>query len=170
MFSNSSSSTLAVGGRSVMNAGDHMLFPSTGMQLLSSIIHFLGVSILAHCLSRRITIEHLTSVYGFMQLSWPRLCIVLVFLDSWLFLFVGGILIFGAGMELNDTVCSLGVDICIAFYATSKVFIYFFLMEKVYLVWSPTTALSRFKSQVYVWCFVAVSIYSVVAVVVVIGM
>lgn len=46
-----------------------------------------GVSILSHCLSRRLAVEHLTSFRGLSQLSWPRLCVILVFLDSWLFLF-----------------------------------------------------------------------------------
>ncbi|KDQ61828.1 hypothetical protein JAAARDRAFT_66874 [Jaapia argillacea MUCL 33604] len=148
---------------------NNMSFPSSGMQILSSLIHFSGVSILSHCLSRRISIEHLTSLRGLGQLSWPRLCIILVFLDSWLFLFTSGVLIFGAGMELNSTVCNLGVDVCIAFYASSKVLIYCFLMERVYIVWSPATPARRFKTPVYIACFIVLCLFSVIVVVVVIG-
>lgn len=148
---------------------ERMVFPDTGKQILAAFIHFMGVSILAHCLSRRVTIEHLTSLSGFMQLSWPRLLIILVFLDSWLFLFTSGILIFGAGMELNKTVCALGIDICIAFYATSKIFIYWFLIEKVFLVWTPGAGARRMKSPVYIGCFAMLSLYSVVVVVIVLG-
>ncbi|KDQ50001.1 hypothetical protein JAAARDRAFT_142595 [Jaapia argillacea MUCL 33604] len=157
---------------SVVGGGgsSRMMFPSTGMQILSSIIHLLGVSIIAHCLSRRIAIENLTTMDGFRQISWPRLCIILVFLDSWLFVFMGGLLIFGAGVELHPLACSLGVDICIAFYATSKIFIYCFLMEKVYIVWAPPTGVAgRFKSPIYNCCIVAVSMYSVVVAIAVIG-
>ncbi|KZT20900.1 hypothetical protein NEOLEDRAFT_1074647 [Neolentinus lepideus HHB14362 ss-1] len=146
-----------------------MVFPSTGRQILSAFIHFAGVSILAHCLSRRVSIEHLTSISGFMQLSWPRLLIILVFLDSWLFLFTGGIIIFGAGMELSGTVCSLGIDICIAFYATSKIFIYWFLIEKVFLVWTPGANAKRMKSPVYIGCLVMLSLYTVVVIIMVLG-
>ncbi|KDQ61826.1 hypothetical protein JAAARDRAFT_55148 [Jaapia argillacea MUCL 33604] len=151
------------------HVANNMNFPSSGMQILSSLIHFSGVSILSHCISRRISIEHLTSLRGLGQLSWPRLCIILVFLDSWLFLFTSGVLIFGAGMELNTTVCNLGIDVCIAFYASSKVLIYCFLMERVYIVWSPATPARRFKTPVYIACFIVLCLFSVIVVVVVIG-
>ncbi|TFK47670.1 hypothetical protein OE88DRAFT_1738570 [Heliocybe sulcata] len=160
-----SSSSLATG----MGGSEHMMFPSTGRQILAAFIHFMGVSILAHCLSRRINMEHLTSWSGFAQLSWPRALIMLVFLDSWLFIFTSGMIIFGAGMELNKTVCALGIDICIAFYATSKVFIYWFLIEKVFLVWSPGAGAKRLQSKVYIGCLAMLSLYSVVVVVIVLG-
>ncbi|KDQ56345.1 hypothetical protein JAAARDRAFT_59236 [Jaapia argillacea MUCL 33604] len=154
----------------VAAARNNVIFPSAGLQILSSLIHFLGASILSHCLSRRLTMEHLTSFSAIRELSWPRLCIILVFLTSWLFLVTSGILIFGAGMELNSVSCSLGIDFCIAFYATSKIFIYFFLTEKVYLVWAPLSrGHGRFKSPVFLMCFVSMCLYSVVVVVIVVG-
>lgn len=42
---------------------------------------------------------------------------------------IAGVLVGGAGMELNVTVCTLGILSCIVFYATSKLFIYLFLGE-----------------------------------------
>ncbi|KDQ58749.1 hypothetical protein JAAARDRAFT_128742 [Jaapia argillacea MUCL 33604] len=159
------SSILAVHG-----SGGDRIFPSTGMQILSSIIHLLGVSIISHLLSRKMVIEDLSSIDAIKQVSWPRLCIILVFVDSWLFIFMGGVLIFGAGVELHPLACSLGIDICIAFYATSKIFIYCFLVEKVYIVWAPSMGhTKRFKSPVYIYCFTAVSLYSIVVVTAVIG-
>lgn len=80
----------------------NMVFPSSGMQLLSALTEFLGklflsrwfhflnlpgVSIMAHCLSRRLASEDLSSLRGWKDLTWPRICVLLVFLDSWLFLF-----------------------------------------------------------------------------------
>lgn len=82
-------------------SNESMIFPSKGMQLLSALIEFLGmlsllhcyrflsstgISILAHCLSRRIASEELSSLRAFRSLTWARWCILLVFLDSWLFL------------------------------------------------------------------------------------
>jgi hypothetical protein len=91
--------------------GDTALFPSSGMRVLSAFIHFagklslidltyiyqpelccgsrLGVSILVHCLSRRVAAERLSSLAGLAQLSFARSLILLALLDSWLFLFTG---------------------------------------------------------------------------------
>jgi hypothetical protein len=40
---------------------------------------------------------------------------------------LGGVIIFGVGLETNYTVCSVAIYLCIVFYASSKVLIYFFL-------------------------------------------
>lgn len=47
----------------------------------------LGVSILAHCFSRRFHAEELSTLYGWRALAWPRACVLLMFFDSWAFLF-----------------------------------------------------------------------------------
>jgi hypothetical protein len=40
---------------------------------------------------------------------------------------VGGMVIFGAGLESSRAACSLGIYLCIIFYASSKALIYLFL-------------------------------------------
>jgi hypothetical protein len=89
---------------STSQVSNDMIFPSPGMQLLSALTQFLGkrfpvtffvlpsictlgVSIMAHCLSRRIASEELSSLRGWKDLTWARVCVLLAFLDSWLFLF-----------------------------------------------------------------------------------
>src|SRR5438552_3947937 len=81
-------------------------FPSTAYQMLSATIHFFGrlnsrsflchspqltvpagVSVLSHCISRRAGAEDLSSFTAIRSIPWPRLCIILIFVDSWLFLF-----------------------------------------------------------------------------------
>jgi hypothetical protein len=72
--------------------------------------------------------------------------------------------------------------LCIVFYATSKVFIYLFLgelfvrrlawlilctAEKVHIVWS--NGKPRMRSPMYLVCVFAVSLYAVVAVVMILG-
>jgi len=81
------------------------IFPSNGYRILSALIHFLGkknlaasfffvslyplgVSILSHCVSRRTNAGDFSSFSGLRNISWPRLCIILIFVDSWLFLFI----------------------------------------------------------------------------------
>ncbi|KAJ7692269.1 hypothetical protein B0H17DRAFT_891306, partial [Mycena rosella] len=83
--------------------------------------------------------------------------ILLVFLDSYLFLFATGILIFGVGLQLNATACAAGIYLCILFYTTSKLLIYSFLTEKVYIVWD--TQRSRLRSPVYLVCIITVALY-----------
>ncbi|KAF9267975.1 hypothetical protein L218DRAFT_919881 [Marasmius fiardii PR-910] len=144
-------------------------FPSLGMQVLSSLIHFLGVTIVTHCLSRKVASVDF-SVSEILQLPWPRLCLLLVFVDSWAFLFTGGVLIFGVGLEANHSICSGAILLCIACYATSKILIYFFLIERVHVVWAPTTgSTSRFRSPVDRLCLITVSLYCVVIALLVVG-
>ncbi|KAI0047745.1 hypothetical protein FA95DRAFT_1189152 [Auriscalpium vulgare] len=143
-------------------------FPSEGTQILSFFIHSFGVTILTHCISRRLASENFTSWQSVVQTSWARLCLLLVFLDSWLFLFLSGVFVFGVGLEINPSICSASIYLCIAFYATSKILIYFFLIEKVHLVWNPLTT-SRFKSPVYVICFATVLTYVAVIALMLIG-
>jgi hypothetical protein len=100
----------------------------------------------------------------------------------------GGVLIFGVGLEMSPSVCGSAIYICIAFYATSKILIYAFLstclhrlispgltseflVEKVHVVWSPATGSSRFKSRVYLFCFITLVAYALtVATVMLAGM
>ncbi|KAF8150078.1 hypothetical protein B0H34DRAFT_174524 [Crassisporium funariophilum] len=138
-----------------------MLFPTPGLQVMSSLIHFLGLTILSHCLSRRIQYESL-SWEGLRSMPWPRMAVILMFCDSWLFLISSGVLVFGIGLEYSDRVCTAAIYLCIIFYSTSKFFVYAFLAEKVHIVWSPTVGIRRFESPVYLTCIVSVSLYCIV--------
>ena|ERR1700722_2492436 len=97
--------------------------------------------------------------------------------------FLGGVLIFGAGLEHSSAICSTAIYLCIGCYGTSKLFIYCFLseslhssiihetsdivksvkVEKVHIVWSPTAGKSRFRSPVYIICMITVGCYGVIA-------
>ena len=110
--------------RSVMGRSDPMSFPSAGMHALSATIHLLGVTILAHLISRRAILRGNLTL---RDTSWPWKCVLLIFVDSWLFIFTSGVLILGFGLEQNDVSCSMGILLCIIFYGTSKLFIYIFL-------------------------------------------
>jgi len=139
------------------------MFPSMSTQILSFLIHSLGITVLTHCLSRRLAVDDLRSWKGLSRLSWPRICILGMFLDSWAFLFSSGILIFGLGLEPRQSMCSGAVDVCIVFYATSKIFLYAFLIERVHVVWSPISGgRRRFSSPVYVVSFLTVGLYTMV--------
>ncbi|KAH8826428.1 hypothetical protein DL96DRAFT_1607964 [Flagelloscypha sp. PMI_526] len=127
-----------------------------------SIIYFLGLSILSHFISRR-SIPEASSWKGLKGnlTSWPRLCVLIIFIDSWAFLFASGFLTLAIGLEENHHVCSAAIYMCIVFYTTSKFFIYAFLIEKVHIVWSPPEA-RRFQSRPFVLCFIALIAYFVI--------
>ncbi|KAH8831608.1 hypothetical protein DL96DRAFT_840239 [Flagelloscypha sp. PMI_526] len=145
-------------------------FQSTGLQVFSCAIYLLGVSILSHCLSRRIAVEDWSSWAAIREMKWARMCIILLFVDSWLFLVSSAMLIFGVGLELNRLVCATAIYLCVAFYATSKVLLYFFLVEKVHIVWNPQGANSpRLKSKVFILGLITVSLYAVVIALMVVG-
>jgi len=138
-----------------------VFFPSPWLQVLSAMIHFLGLTVLTHCISRRVQNESLT-YHGIMTMPWPRLSVILMFCDSWLFMISSGVLVFGFGLEYSEDTCTAAVYLCILFYATSKFFVYAFLAEKVHIVWSPTIGIRRFESPVYLTCIVSVSLYCIV--------
>ncbi|CAL1706626.1 unnamed protein product [Somion occarium] len=137
-------------------------FPSVGLRVLTSIVQLIGVSILSYFISRRLRYEDFKSLHGIKEISWPRLLVVLTFTDSWLFIFTTGVLIHGAGLESSVGICTAAIAVCIAFYTTSKIFIWLFLAEKVYVVWSSTQFKSRFrfKCPVYLVCFFMVMGYA----------
>ncbi|KAF9041111.1 hypothetical protein BDZ89DRAFT_1009854 [Hymenopellis radicata] len=146
-----------------------LIFPSPGMQVLSSFIYFAGISIISHCVSRRLASEKLNSWNTLKQIPWPRLCILLIFLDSWLFLFSSGIITFGVGLSTNAMTCAVAIYICVFFYATSKLLIYCFLIEKVHVVWSPTAGTKRRHSRIYMIAATIVGAYVAVILSMIIG-
>ncbi|KAJ7737774.1 hypothetical protein DFH07DRAFT_944191 [Mycena maculata] len=133
------------------------MFPTAGLQVLIASVHFLGVTILTFFFSRRLLGEDLNSKQALARLTWARICVLLVFLDSYFFVFSSGLLVFGVGLQKNTTTCAVGICLCISFYTSSKVLIYAFLTEKVYMVWD--TGRSRFRSPVYLVCAVTVLLY-----------
>ncbi|KAJ7041838.1 hypothetical protein C8F04DRAFT_1252779 [Mycena alexandri] len=142
------------------------LFPSSGIQALIAAIQFLGVTILTFFFSRRVLGEP-GSGQTLATLTWPRVCILLVFIDSYFFVFTSGILIFGVGLQTNKTTCAAGIYICVLFYSSSKVLIYAFLTEKVYIVWD--TGRPRFRSPVFLVCMATVCLYAAVIIIMIIG-
>ncbi|VDB85304.1 unnamed protein product [Peniophora sp. CBMAI 1063] len=136
------------------------------LQVLSCCIHMFGVSVLTHCISRRVTSAQFPTWASVFD-SWPRVCVVLAFVDSWLFVLSSGISIFGIGLESNESSCEAAIILCIAFYGTSKMLIYLFLIEKVHVVWTPEKP--RFQSWVYIICLANVLAYMVPIILMIIG-
>ncbi|PPQ69194.1 hypothetical protein CVT25_006972 [Psilocybe cyanescens] len=138
-----------------------VFFPSPGLQAMTALIHFLGLTTITHCISRRLQHENL-SIQGIRTMPWPRMAVVLMYIDSWLFILGSGILTFGFGLEHSEATCVTAAYLCVVFYSTAKFFVYAFLAEKAHIVWSPTKGERRLESSVYLCCLVSVSLYCIV--------
>ncbi|ELU44894.1 hypothetical protein AG1IA_01079 [Rhizoctonia solani AG-1 IA] len=128
MLSPVSPSTNSNGEVTFMNL---TVFPNGGMRILSAMIHLVSSSILAYCIARRVKTVRATSLAELKALSWPRVCVMLILVVSWLFVFGAGVLIHGVGMATSNDACSAGIILCTWLYAISKVLIYAYLIEKV---------------------------------------
>ncbi|PIL35837.1 hypothetical protein GSI_01497 [Ganoderma sinense ZZ0214-1] len=133
-------------------------FPSVGKEVLSALVHLIGITIISGMLSRKLD-------WVTRRPYWPRLLVVFNLADSWAFIFTIAILVHGLGMELSITVCIMGILSCIIFYGTSKIFIYLLLAEKVYAVWATGPVKGRLHCKVYLACMAFISSYVGVVVV-----
>ncbi|KAF9254933.1 hypothetical protein L218DRAFT_938165 [Marasmius fiardii PR-910] len=139
-------------------------FPHVGFRLLISLLYFFGLSILAHCISRRTQ-----SIWPIRESPWARILVVVILIDSWLFLFASGILVFGIGLETLAGTCTAAIVVCMVLYCSSKALIYAFLMERVHLVWSPRGVGRRLHSPVFLLCMGFMSVYIVVIILMSVG-
>ncbi|KAF8320715.1 hypothetical protein DL93DRAFT_2052218, partial [Clavulina sp. PMI_390] len=143
-------------------------FPNAGLRILSATMHFVGSCILTFVLARRTAYENLHTWRGWTELGAAKLSVILAFSDSLLFLLFTGILTHGAGLELSHGACSAAFFSCVFLYASSKVFIYNFLSERVWVVWSSIQLTSttkkprRWSSPIYLWCIFSEAQYAVI--------
>ncbi|KAJ7153840.1 hypothetical protein C8R46DRAFT_1268388 [Mycena filopes] len=142
----------------MMNGAMNHTFPNVSFKFLSACIHFFGVTIITHFFSRRLASENLLSRAGWRNITWARLCILLIFLDSYLFILSAGLVLFGVGLQHDSGIaCSAGIYLCVVFYASSKILIYSYLTEKVHIVWGGGEP--RLTSPVYLICMGTVLLY-----------
>ncbi|KAH7097520.1 hypothetical protein BKA62DRAFT_623817, partial [Auriculariales sp. MPI-PUGE-AT-0066] len=145
------------------------IFPSVGGRILSNLITIIGISACAFCFARRSASVDLFSWRTLSGMSWARMCVYLMFIDTWLFLVGSSILLNGVGMSRSANICELGIYLCAVSYATSKLFCYMFLTEKVHVVWGKGKHVSRTASPVYKLCFGVLCLYVIVFVIMIIG-
>ncbi|KAG0096525.1 hypothetical protein BGZ93_004376 [Podila epicladia] len=86
-----------------------------------------------------------TSATKWSNINYPRFLVILLYLVSWVFTFMAAELV--QHQDFNIFACSLSIYTCVVLYASSKVIIYLFLMEKVYVV--TCIGISRKESIIY---------------------
>ncbi|CAE6434853.1 unnamed protein product [Rhizoctonia solani] len=126
--------------------------PSAAMLNLSALSFLLSVTIVTWCIARSLQEHQVFSGKTWTNMPWPRLCLILVLLSSWIYLILTGVLLFGAPPRHTDMRCTLGTLACILLYGVIKGFIYLCLTERVHAVWSDGRR--RWHSPAYRFCLV----------------
>ncbi|CEL55852.1 hypothetical protein RSOLAG1IB_01864 [Rhizoctonia solani AG-1 IB] len=125
--------------------------PSAAMLNLSALSFLLGITTVTWCITRSLEEHQVWLPKTWTSMPWPRLCLILVLLSSWIYLVLTGVLLFGAPPRHTDMRCTLGTLACILLYGIIKGFIYLCLIERVHAVWSDGRR--RWRSPVYRFCF-----------------
>ncbi|KAH7334007.1 hypothetical protein B0J17DRAFT_675008 [Rhizoctonia solani] len=125
--------------------------PSPAMLNLSALVYLLGLTITTWCIAHTTQRYPIWRKESWSNIPWPRLCLLLLFMDSWFYLFSTGILLHGAPPEHGVDRCSVGMLACILLYGASKGLIYLCMIERVHVVWSD--GMPRWRSPIYRFCF-----------------
>ncbi|KAG8984992.1 hypothetical protein FRB90_005008 [Tulasnella sp. 427] len=154
------------------NVSATVIFPDHRLQFMTSLLQNAGLTLVTWAFSHR-----------FMTIPWgnwkripdakvPNIIAVMVFGVSWAFLFSASILVTGAGLALNETTCAMAIYACIILYASSKILIYAFLIEKVWLVWRKdykTTLKARWNNVVWRTGMIGLCLYIGILILMLVG-
>ncbi|XTI95342.1 hypothetical protein V2W45_1016071 [Cenococcum geophilum] len=133
---------LNVGGNAPYSASP---IPVAG-EVISITLSMITIAALATCLTRR-----LQSIYSWRRLPLTGWLLVLIYCDSFAFVFLTGIISRGFNMNALN-ICRGVILLCLACYMTTKVLIYLFLVEKAYIVRGRRQP--RLKDKLYLFnCF-----------------
>ncbi|TEA17808.1 hypothetical protein C8034_v012227 [Colletotrichum sidae] len=138
-------------------AGLHTTEPLAGT-IMSVIICLVSISIISGFLAQR----------GAALKQWRMMpfvvwLVLLVYIDSYLFVFVTAVLQFALGVNTNIQICDGAILLCLVCYITTKVLIYLFLVEKAHII--RGTAKPRLKSKLYCFnSFGMLGVYAVIAI------
>lgn len=114
-------------------------------QVISIALSMITIAALATCLTRR-----LQSIHSWGLLPFTLWLLVLIYCDSFLFVFLTAIL--SKGFDINVLkICRGVILLCLACYMTTKVLIYLFLVEKAYIVRGRRQP--RLKDKLYLFNF-----------------
>ncbi|KAH7048431.1 hypothetical protein B0J12DRAFT_666031 [Macrophomina phaseolina] len=118
----------------------------TAARATSATLSCLSLAIVSVCIIRRIQ-----NVKSWRTLSIPAWILIALYFDSFLFVSVSAI-VKGIGSNTSKGICEASILICICFYFSSKVLLYYFLVEKVHIVRREIR--TRLQDKLYIFnCF-----------------
>ncbi|KAF3104119.1 hypothetical protein TWF102_000181 [Orbilia oligospora] len=117
-------------------------YPPAGRPVTAALI-MITITALSVCLTQRVMI-----ISSWRKLTAVRWYLLIIYLDSLLFIFSAGFISLGLGVNISLSYCAVANIMCIVFYITTKL-IYLLLVEKARLVkgaWLP-----RCKDKLYLF-------------------
>jgi len=133
--------TYFVNDGSIVNAWD-----SPALQVVNALVFIITISVNSIILG--IWLKTIISVICHPEgkARWfCRLSLCLVYVTSFIFVLVNGLFQFGLGL-LAPNMCSNAIILCVSAYASTKIFIYAFLLERAFVV---TGMESHIKSKIW---------------------
>lgn len=104
--------------------------PMSRESFISSItLAMIAISVVSFCLARR-----MVGIACYQGLPLARWLILTIFVDSWMFVFSSTVLQASFGLNSSPKACDAGILLCLVCYLSSKVLIYLFLVEKVFII------------------------------------
>ncbi|KAG7089154.1 hypothetical protein E1B28_010860 [Marasmius oreades] len=140
------------------------------MASVASVIRLLGLSVVTFLISRRLY-NFISSKPEWRKMSWGKICMFLILITSWAFLFTCGFLLAVVDSSTDSAACSVAMFACAILHgvnrvrgqnfmqlalcdADSQLLIHAFLVEKVYIVWSNGCMIARLRTPMYKVCLV----------------
>ncbi|KUJ12278.1 uncharacterized protein LY89DRAFT_204578 [Mollisia scopiformis] len=112
--------------------------------VFSVVLSMVSIGSLSICLSRRVQ-----NVRNWSRL--PLVCwlVLVIYTDSIFFASGTAVLSNGFGIDSSDSICTKALLLCLSCYMTTKVFIYFFLVERAYII--RRSSKPRLKDTLYLF-------------------
>ncbi|THX76888.1 hypothetical protein D6D04_06600 [Aureobasidium pullulans] len=118
-------------------------------RVVAMALSMITISVLAICLTRRIQF-----VKNWKGISMTNGLIIAIHIDSFLFIFCTAVLSKAYSLNQSRGICDGAIVLCLLCYMTTKIMIYYFLVEKVYIIRTSNTP--RMKSKLWLFNFFGV--------------
>ncbi|KAG9544756.1 hypothetical protein KCV04_g6386, partial [Aureobasidium melanogenum] len=118
-------------------------------RVVTMALSMITISVLAICLTRRIQI-----IQNWKNISVTNALIIAIYIDSFLFIFCTAVLSKAFSLNQSAGICDGAILLCLLCYMTTKIMIYYFLVEKVHII--RTTNTPRRKSKLWLFNFFGV--------------
>ncbi|KAK0642392.1 hypothetical protein DIS24_g9077 [Lasiodiplodia hormozganensis] len=126
-------------------------------RMISMFMSLVTLCVLSVCIIRRVQ-----RIHNWLSLPFAAWLIIIIYVDSFLFVFVTA-LFKDIGLNSNQTICEGAILLCLICYMSTKIFIYFFLVEKAYIVRGKHNP--RMKDKLFLFnCFFMMLPYTVVVI------
>ncbi|KAF9541326.1 hypothetical protein EC957_003229 [Mortierella hygrophila] len=125
------------------------LYQPEKVEIASLFISLLCISVMSLLFGRKTAGTRIGSI------NYARGLVIILYFLSWLFSVVAAMLV--QTNNRNQISCTLSILVCIVLYATSKVVIYLFLIERVYVV--TALGVTRWNSRMYKFNLALISPY-----------